>query len=300
MEKEKKVSYDSLNKYHHYLILHLDGLYDDLIKKDFNYLIDKFKIFNDEIPENNLHTPKLVMIKDGKHTFFNSYTEEDKNVLEDYITFNDDFIIFKNPSYVYECFNICSDIFKILNPHNKVVDVINHIDVLKHGTKNIFRVFSGRTQHIDINNHQETFEVSFGGEEYIIIRTGFTSKITKEKLEAYLERYKFLPYFLYLKDGDTILKNEDVFTIDSPRKIEDIEVKELMESLEDFTKAKINDGFIVFANDYSFKTVICLLTMLKEFNYCSLKGIQDISRIAKLEFGDYKRALYLRLDCEEI
>jgi hypothetical protein len=124
--------------------------------------------------------------------------------------------------------------------------------------------------------------------------------ISKEKLEAYLERYKFLPYFLYLKDGDTILKNEDVFTIDSPRKIEDIEVKELMESLEDFTKAKINDGFIVFANDYSFKTVIYFLTMLKEFNYCSLNGIQDVSRIVKLEFGDYKRALYLRLDCEEI
>ena len=303
MEEKFKESYDSLNKYHHYLILHLDGLHDDLIKKNFNYLIDKFKIFRDEVPQNpedNLKIPKLVMIKDGKHTFFNSYTDEDKKVLDDYVTFNDDYIIIKNPSYVYECFNICSGIFKILKPHNKAVDVIRHVDILKHGTKNIFRIFAGKTHYLDINNHKETFEVSFGGEEYIIIRTGFTSKIDKKKLESYLERYKFLPYFLYLRDGDTIIKNEDIFTVDSSRKIEEIEVKELMESLEDFTKAKINDGFIVFANDYGFKTSMYFLHMLKEFNYCSLKGIEDISRISKLEFGDYKQALYLRLDCQEI
>ena len=73
-----------------------------------------------------------------------------------------------------------------------------------------------------------------------------------------------------------------------------------METLESFTKAEINDGFIVFSNDYNFKTMICFLNMLKEFNYCSLKGLQDIVRIAKFELGDYKRVLYLRLDCEEI
>lgn len=293
MEEEKediKLVYDSLNKYYHYLILHIDGLYEDLIKKNFNYLIDNFQ---DEIP-------KLVMIKDGKHTYFNSYTDEDKKVLEDYITYNDDFIIFKNPSYIYECFNIYTDIYKVLKPYNKSIEVMGNIDVLKHGTKNLFRMFVGKTHYLDINNHQEKLEVSFGGDDYIIIRTGFTSKIDKKKLEAYLERYKFLPYFLYLKDGDVLRKNKDIFTLDSPRKIEEIEVDELMKSLEDFTKAKINDGFIVFANDYNFKTVINLLNMLKEFNYCNLKGIQDVSRIAKLEFGDYKRALYLRLDCQEI
>lgn len=296
MEEEKedfKVIYDSLNKYHHYLIIHLDGLNDDLIKKNFNYLIDNF------IGKNNKNL-KLVAIKDGKHIFFNSYTEADKKVLEDYITFNDDFIIIKNPSYIYECLNICHNIFKILKPYNKVADVIGHFDTLKHGTKNIFRIFSGKTFYLDINNHQETLDSSFGSDEdYIIIRTGFTKKITKEKLESYLERYKFLPYFLFLKDGDVILKNKDVFSLDSPRKIEEIEVDELMETLKDFTKAKINDGFIVFANDYNFKTSINFLNMLKEFNYCSLKGIQDISRIAKFEFGAYKKALYLRLDCQE-
>lgn len=292
MEEEFKLVYDSLNKYYHYLILHVDGLYDDLIKKNFNFLQDNF------IDKNNKNLT-LICIKDGKNIFYNSYTEEDRKVLDDYITFNDDFIIIKNPSYVYECFNINSEISNILRPFNKSVDIIGYVDTLKHGTKNLFRIFAGKTHYLDVNNHQETFDVNFDG-DYIIIKTGFTSKIKKENLEAYLERYKYLPNFLFLKDGETIIKNKDVFTADSPRKIEEVEVDELMKSLENFTKADINDGFIVFASDYKFKSLVNLLYMLKEFKYCNFQGLIDISRIVKFDFGDYKRALYLRLDCEEI
>jgi len=295
-EKYFDVSYDSLNKYHHYLILHIDGLYDDLIKKNFNYIIDKFKIYDPDVPKKL----KIIMIKDGKNIFLNSDIEEDKKVLDDYTNFSDDFIIIKNPSYVYECFNLCYDIFKILKPYNKTVDIISHVDVLKHGTKNIFRVFAGKTHYIDKNNHQEKVEVSFSEDNYIIIRTGFTSKIDKKKLEHYLERYKFLPYFMFLKDKDVIVKNEDVFTPDSPKRLEEIEVTELMENLEYFIKADINDGFIVFSGNYNFRTVLQFLNMLKEFNYCSLTGLTDVSRVSVLSFDEYKRALYLRLDCEEI
>jgi hypothetical protein len=284
--------YDSLNNYHHYLILHLDGLYDDLQVKNFNYLLDNF------IHENPKHL-KLVMIKDGKNVFFNKDIEEDKRIFDDYISYSDDFIIIKNPSYLRECFDICYNLFELLKDCNKYVDVINHIDVLKYGTKRIFRVFAGRTHYLDIQNHELTQETSFGGEDYIIIRTGFTSKIDTKKLEKYLERYKFLPYFMFLKDNKIIVKNEDVFTIDSPKRIEDILVKELMEKLEYFTKADINDGFIVFTSNYRIKTVLQFFHLLKDMNYCSIKNFSDIVRIAQFKTDDHIRFLYVRLDCEK-
>jgi hypothetical protein len=222
-------------------------------------------------------------------------------LLEDYILTNDDFIIIKNPSYIYECFNICYGIFDILRTYNKTVDFIGYSDVLKMpNNKRIFRVFTGRTHYLDTQNHKEIRETSFEGEEYIIIRTGFTSKIDTKKMVTFLERYKFLPYFILLKDKDVLIKNEDIFSADSPRRIEEIETKELLEKLKYFLKADINDGFIVFSGgDYRMKTIVCILNMLKRMNYCSIKNLSNVSRIAKFKFNDYKQVLYLRLDCEE-
>jgi hypothetical protein len=290
---EIEETYDSLNKYNHYLVLHLDGLHDDLRIKNYNYLYDNFIA-------NNSKNLKFIMLKDGKNILFGTDIEEDIKIFEDYVSSNDDFIIIKNPSYIYECFNICYGIFEILKPHNKVVDVIRYFDVLKYGTKRIFRIFSGRTQHLDTQNHEMTYEANFGGEDYIIIRTGFTSKIDVKKLSAYLERYKYLPYFMLLKDKDVLIKNEDIFTVDSPRRIEEIETEELLEKLKYFIKEEINDGFIVFANDYNIRTVLHIFHMLKEMNYCTIKNFSDIVRIIQVKFKDYRKILYLRLDCEEI
>jgi hypothetical protein len=287
--------YDSSNKYHHYLILHIDGLHEDLILKNFNYLLDNFICQNPK-------DLKVVMIKDGKNIFFPNNVEEDIKIFEDYILKNDDFIIIKNPSFIYECFNICYSIFEIIKCFNKSVEVIRHFDILKtKDNKRVFRLFTGKTIHLDSQNHDEIREASFGWEEYIIIKTGFTSKIDKKKLEKYMERFKFLPNFVFLKDGDTIIKNEDIFTVDSSKRIEDKKVKEIIKDLKSFTEAKINDGFIVFTNDYcSLKILIQLFKMLVDMNYCTIKNLSNISRIIQFKIEDYKRFLYLRLDCEEI
>jgi hypothetical protein len=287
--------YDSSNKYHHYLILHIDGLCEDLQRKNFNYILDNFICEN---PKNL----KLIMIKDGKNIFFPNDVEEDMKLFEDYALTNDDFIIIKNPSYIYECFNICYNIFEIMKRFNKSVEIIRHFDVLKtRDNKRVFRLFTGKTIHLDIQNHNEIRETSFGWEEYIIIKTGFTSKIDKKELEKYMERFKYLPNFVFLKDRDILVKNKDIFSTDSPKRLEDIKVNEIISDLKHFTEAEINDGFIVFTNDYcSLKILIQIFKMLRDMNYCSIKNLSDISRIVQFKIEDYKRFLYFRLDCEEI
>jgi hypothetical protein len=287
--------YDSLNKYHHYLILHIDGLYDDLQRKNFNYLLDNFICEN---PKNL----KLIMIKDGKNIFFPNDVEEDMKIFEDYASTNDDFIIIKNPSYVYECFNICYNIFEIMKPFSGSVEIVRHFDILKtKDNKRVFRLFTGKTIHLDIQNHDEIYDASFGRDDYIIIKTGFTSKIDKKDLEKYMERYKFLPDLLFLKDRDILVKNEDIFTADSPKRLEDEKVNEIISDLKYFIDAEINDGFIVFKNEYySLKILIQIFKMLRDMNYCSIKNLSDITRIVQFKIEDYKRFLYLRLDCEEI
>jgi hypothetical protein len=287
--------YDSSNKYYHYLILHIDGLCEDLQRKNFNYILDNFIYEN---PKNL----KLIMIKDGKNIFFPNDVEEDMKLFEDYALTNDDFIIIKNPSFIYECFNICYSIFETMKCFNKSVEIIRHFDVLKTiDNKRVFRLFTGKTIHLDVQNHNEIREASFGWEEYIIIKTGFTSKINKKNLEKYMERFKYLPNFVFLKDGDTLIKNEDIFTVDSPKRLQDEKVKEIMEDLKYFTEAKINDGFIVFTNEYcSLKILIQIFKMLVDLNYCSIKNLSDICQIIQFKIEDYKTFLYLRLDCEKI
>lgn len=291
-----EILYDSLNEHYHYLIFHLDGLHDDLYSKHYNFLLDNYI---NENPKNL----KLIMLKDGKNIFYNKDIDEELQIFDKYIESSDDFIIIKNPSYIKECFEICYSLINSVKHINKSADVIGNFDELKIHNKKVFRLFTGRTHYLRYFGYDEydddidVVRKTFTSGEYLTIRTGFTSKIDTKKLVAHFERYKFLPNFLFLKDKKVFIKNEDIFTEDSPRRLD---TTEFIKDLDDFIKADINDGMIVFANTNYIEEYLQLLMVLKTFEYCSVKDFSDISRIVVLKIGDYNKMLYLRLDCEEI